>query len=74
MENNKIGYAKLYDLGPEGCFYLTIAKWKNLKKLNLRIIIVYLGQNKIGDKGCYHLREGNWDNLTHLDLCLLIFI
>ena len=28
---------KMYDLGSDGCFYSTLAKWKNLAKLNLSL-------------------------------------
>ncbi len=58
FENHKIEYVKLYDLGAKGCSYLTIAKWHNLKKLNLSIINYYLGENKVEDEGCLHLSKG----------------
>lgn len=39
LENEKIEYVKLYDLGPKGCSYLTLAKWYNIKKLILSILV-----------------------------------
>lgn len=64
---------RLYALGPRGCLYLTLAKWKNLKTLIIGIVIIYQGFDKIGDEGCMHLSKCKWDNLTNLDLCLFIF-
>jgi hypothetical protein len=60
----------MYSLGSAGCFNLTLAKWRNLKKLIISNMIVYEGQNEIGDKGCKHLSKGKWDLLTHLELGL----
>ncbi len=43
-----------------------MAKWKNLKNLNLSTIVIYIGYNFIGDKGCQYLSKSNWDSLTHI--------
>ena len=50
---------------------LIIAKWKNLKTLNLCIIIYYLDANQVGYYGCKYLSKGKWNNLTYLNLSTL---
>ena len=70
--NEKIGYVNLYGLGTKGSYYLTMARWNNLKRLNLSIKWIYLGKNWIRDEGCKLLAGGKWENLEHLSLCIVI--
>ncbi len=68
LGNERVKYVKLYQLGADGCQYLSKAKWESLTQLNLGKICINLGTNKIGDVGCQHLSKAKWGSLTHLNL------